>query len=125
MPATVSAGTDDEFLEKLGGWFSERWSRLRIWFSKTLTAVTAAIAPLKLFWAVVIGVGLIIGLLIIAYIASHREWITSAPPNVFAAPTAGKGQGDGVDKNGSQPGKPAGGAGLQSPTPEASAAAQA
>jgi hypothetical protein len=125
MPATAAAANDDEFIEKVGDWFTARWSAIRIGFSKMTAVVAAAIAPLKLYWAVVIGAGLIIGLLIISYIATHRDWITSFPSNIFAVPTAGKGQGNDGSKNGSQPSKSVGGAALQSPSPEAAKAAQA
>ncbi|GAC1370130.1 MAG: hypothetical protein NVSMB39_2660 [Candidatus Saccharimonadales bacterium] len=110
---------DDEFGEKLQYWYESAAVGLRGAYAKSAVLVAGALRPLRQSWAVVVGAGLILGLLIISYIATHRNWITSFPTGM-PAKTSGSIQSDKSQSPAASPGK-GGAAGLQTATPVAAA----
>ncbi len=123
MPAVATNAPEEDFGDKLADWSEDTRRKVTAGYAKVTAFLMSAVAPMKRYWAVAIGAGLILGLLVISYIASNRDWVTSFPANIFALPTSGKDQGDN-GKNNSQPGKSAGAA-AQTPTPETAEAARA
>lgn len=85
-----------------------------VWRRFTATVQTV-VAPLRMYWAVMIGIGLIVGLSVIAYIATHRDWTAAYPRSPFGS-TAPRTQGN-QNSATQAPGK-GGGSALQSATPD-------
>lgn len=74
MPVvTASSGTTLPS-ERVVAWMTHIWDRTRDGLVGAATTVREAMQPLRVFWLLMVGLGFIVGLLVVSYVATHRSW---------------------------------------------------